>query len=58
MIAQLNQLSLEDSQIVELRFFDQCSFAEMANIYGITEANMKMKLYRILKKMRKNIESR
>lgn len=58
MIAQLNQLSLEDSQLVELRFFDQCSFAEMANIYGITEANMKMKLYRILKKMRKNIESR
>jgi RNA polymerase sigma-70 factor, ECF subfamily len=58
MIAQLNQLSLEESQMVELRFFDQCSFAEMANIYGITEANMKMKLYRILKKMRKNIESR
>lgn len=57
MIAQLNLLSLEDSQIVELRFFDKSSFAEMAQIYGITEANMKMRLYRILKRMRKNIET-
>jgi RNA polymerase sigma-70 factor, ECF subfamily len=35
-----------------LRFFQQLSFKEIAAIYGISEANAKMKIYRILEKMK------
>lgn len=50
----LNQLSQQDLNLIELRFFDQLSFKEIAEILGITESNAKVKTYRITKKM-KNI---
>jgi RNA polymerase sigma-70 factor, ECF subfamily len=40
--------------LIELRFFQQLSFKEIADIYGITEANAKMRIYRILEKMQQN----
>lgn len=55
LIEALNQLSLEESQLIELRFFEQCSFAEIAGLYDITEANAKMRVYRILKRMKASI---
>lgn len=50
----LNELSESDLNIIELRFFDQKPFKEIAEILGITESNAKVKTYRITKKM-KNI---
>lgn len=46
--------NLEDSQIdiIELRFFQEMSFKEIADIYSITEANAKMRLYRLLEKIK------
>lgn len=53
----IEKLPLEQSQIIDLRFFEQMSFKEIANIYDISEASAKMKLYRILEKIKKQIEN-
>ena len=56
MVDALNDLDEDQSQLVELRFFEKTSFAEIGEIFGITEANAKMKVYRILKKLKKMIK--
>ena len=50
----LDQLKANDLQLIELRFFEQRPFKEIADILQITESNAKVKTYRILKKL-KNI---
>lgn len=49
----LKRLSPDDLQLVSLRFFEQMSFKEVADIVGITENNAKVKVYRILERMKK-----
>jgi RNA polymerase sigma-70 factor (ECF subfamily) len=51
-------LTLDESeyQLVEMRFFEKRQFKEIADILSITEANAKMKLYRILDKLKPVIE--
>ena len=49
----LQKLSVEELQIIELRFFEQRPFKEVADIIGITETYAKVKVYRILQKMKK-----
>lgn len=51
--AILSKLSVEELQLIELRFFEQRSFQEVADIIGITETYAKVKVYRILQKMKK-----
>lgn len=58
MIDALNDLSEAESSLIELRFYDQNSFAEIAAIIGTSEANAKMKLYRLLDRLKTHIESR
>lgn len=53
MLTALKQLNDEDTQLIELRFFEKRSFAEVGNITGITENNAKVKVYRILEKIKK-----
>lgn len=48
----LQKLSEEELQLIELRFFEQRSFKEVAEILGITENNTKVKVYRTLQKMK------
>lgn len=52
----LEQLSPEDMQLVSLRFFEELSFKEVADIVGITENNAKVKVYRILEKIKKKLK--
>jgi RNA polymerase sigma-70 factor, ECF subfamily len=52
-IAIMNDIKPEYAEIIELRFFMQYSFKEIAEFYEITEANAKMRLYRILDKIKK-----
>jgi RNA polymerase sigma-70 factor (ECF subfamily) len=54
LILQLNILPQESIDLIELRFFQELSFKEIADIYSISEANAKMRIYRILEKMNKN----
>ncbi len=53
LIQLLNELEQEQLDLVELRFFQEMSFKEIADIYNITEANAKMRVYRILEKLNK-----
>ena len=47
----VNELKQEQQDLIELRFFQSMSFKEIAEIYDITEANAKMRTYRILEKL-------
>ena len=51
--AILQKLTGEELQLIELRFFEQRPFKEVADIVGITETYAKVKVYRILQKMKK-----
>jgi RNA polymerase sigma-70 factor (ECF subfamily) len=51
--AILQKLTVEELQVIELRFFEQRPFKEVADIIGITETYAKVKVYRILDKMKK-----
>lgn len=51
LIGMINELESDHQDLIELRFFQQLSFKEIADIYNITEANAKMRVYRILEKI-------
>jgi RNA polymerase sigma-70 factor (ECF subfamily) len=51
----LQTLKPEELSLIELRFFEQRPFAEIAEILDITEANAKMRTYRILGRLRKKM---
>jgi len=53
LIRLLNDMEQEHLDLIELRFFQELSFKEIADIYNITEANAKMRVYRILEKLQK-----
>ena len=55
MIEALNELPEDQSQMIELRFFEHYSFKQLGDFYRITEANAKVRVYRIMKKMKKII---
>jgi RNA polymerase sigma-70 factor (ECF subfamily) len=48
----LKYLSEEELQIIELRYFEERPFAEVAQILEITENNAKVKTYRIIDKLK------
>ena len=58
LIELLNELSQEEVQLIELRFFEQKAFKEVAFILDITENNAKVKTYRILDKLKKKAEDK
>ena len=58
LIELLNEMEQEVLDLIELRFFQQFSFKEIADIYNISEANAKMRVYRILKGLHKKWEQR
>ena len=53
MTAALKQLETDDIQLIELRFFEKRSFAEVAEIIGITENNAKVRIYRIIDRLKR-----
>jgi RNA polymerase sigma-70 factor (ECF subfamily) len=58
MLVALKGLPVDDVQLIELRFFEKRSFADIGGIVGITENNAKVKVYRILDKLKKLIGSK
>jgi len=57
LIEMINELEQVKQDLIELRFFEGMSFKEIAAIYNITEANAKMRTYRILEGIRKKWEN-
>ena len=53
LVEVLNQLKPEQLDLIELRFFQGMSFRQVSEIYSITEANAKMRTYRILERISK-----
>ena len=53
MLEAMNDLKVGDLTLIELRFFEQRPFKEIAEILNITESNAKVKTYRILEKIKK-----
>lgn len=51
LVSMINELETEQQDLIELRFFQEMSFREIADIYSITEANAKMRIYRLLEKI-------
>ena len=51
----IEELSQEKSLLIELRFFEERSFKEIASIFAISEANAKMKVYRIIESIKKSL---
>ena len=57
-IQQMHNMCESDIEVIELRFFESKSFAEIAFILEITEANAKMRTYRAIEKLRKLLKRR
>lgn len=57
-IRQMQKMCETDVEVLELRFFESKSFAEIAFILEITEANAKMRTYRAIEKLRKLLKGR
>lgn len=55
LVQALDELNEIDVQLIEMRFFEQRPFKEIADIIGITESNAKVKTYRILERLKKII---
>ena len=51
----ISQLENDDVHLIEMRYFEKRSFAEIGDILDITENNAKVKTYRVLDKLRKVI---
>jgi len=56
LIEALENLKPDDMQLIEMRFFEQRPFKEVAEFLGITENNAKVKTYRILQRMKKKLQ--
>ncbi len=52
LFAALQQLSDEEMELIDMRFFEQRAFSEIAAIIGLGESACKMRVYRILEKLK------
>ena len=57
-IREMRSMTESDIEILELRFFEGKTFAEVAFILNISEGNAKMRTYRAVEKLKKLIERR
>lgn len=53
LIPSLEELRENDLAILEMRFFEQRPFKEIADILEITESNAKVRTYRVLERLKK-----
>ncbi len=58
MLSSLEELKEDDLEIIELRFFEQRPFKEIADLLGITESNAKVRTYRVLERMKKLMQKK
>ncbi|MBL7791371.1 MAG: sigma-70 family RNA polymerase sigma factor [Saprospiraceae bacterium] len=57
LLLALDDLKEGDMELIEMRFFEQRSFKEIADITGMTESNAKVKTYRILERLKKRLST-
>ncbi|MBL57308.1 MAG: RNA polymerase [Flavobacteriales bacterium] len=54
----LKKLKIEDMQLIEMRFFEERPFKEIAEIMNKKESAIKMKVYRILEKLKVSLQKK
>ena len=54
----LQEMEEDEVQLIELRFFEQRPFKEVAFILGITENNAKVRAYRIIGRLKKRLQKK
>ena len=54
-LRELKNLSEEEMQMIEMKYFEKRQFKEIAEILDITETNAKVKAHRIIEKLRKTL---
>lgn len=54
----IQEMKPEEVEMIELRFFEQRPFKEVAFIMGITENNAKVRMYRIVERLRKRLKKK
>lgn len=54
-LKELKNLSEDEMQIIEMKYFEKRQFREIAEILDITETNAKVKAHRIIEKLRKTL---
>ena len=57
MIQALDSLKEKDLEIIELRFFEQRPYKEIADILGISVTNAKVKVHRILERLKRRLKN-
>ena len=55
LLPALNQLKIKDLELIEMRYFEQRPFKEIADTLEISESSCKMRVYRILERLKKII---
>lgn len=55
MLTALNQLPLQTSELIEMRFFEKLSFNEIGAVLGLKPVTAKIRVYRALEKLKKLI---
>ncbi|WP_420317633.1 RNA polymerase sigma factor [Ekhidna sp.] len=55
LITILDELPEDDLRLLELKFFEMCSFEEISTLMGIGISATKMRLYRLLDKLKKRL---
>ncbi|MCB9081370.1 MAG: sigma-70 family RNA polymerase sigma factor [Lewinellaceae bacterium] len=55
LLAALDDLKPDDLQLIEMRFFEQRPFKEIAELLDLTENNAKVKVHRLLERLRKKM---
>ena len=54
----LSELKEEQSDLIEMRYFEKLSFNEIGEVLGITGNNAKIKLYRAVDKLKKTFQNK
>lgn len=52
LIAAIKQLNSEQTDLIEMKYFEKRSYAEMASILDLTENNVKVKTFRVVQKLK------
>jgi len=51
----MNTLNYEEMELMEMRYFEKRPFKEIADITGMTENNLKVKVHRIIQKLKEKV---
>lgn len=56
MMKMLDTLKPDEMELIRLRFFEEMSFAEMAEVLNTNENNARVKTFRVIQKLQKKIQ--